>query len=93
MQFSQNQEYICHLNSDYTRHLTESVYRLYSKNAHFKRKQRLFIIKLIQENAKERGLIPFLSRNLKRYHFYFLNNPFLLDLNGQILFIYHKLKE
>lgn len=92
MQFSKEQEYIHHLNNDYTRHLTESVYRLYSKNAHFKRKQRLSIIRLIQENAKERRLIPVLSKNLKRYHLYFFNTPFLLDINGQILFIYHKLK-
>lgn len=92
MQFSKEQEYICHLNSDYTRHLTESVYRLYGKNAHFTRKQRMSIIKLIKENANERGVITLLSQNLKKYHFYFFYNTFLLDINGLLLFMYHKLK-
>lgn len=93
IQFSKEQEYLRHVNDCYTQHLTESIYKLYAKNANFKRVQRVMIINLIKKKAKDKGLFYLLAKNLKRYHLYFFNNTFFLDINGQLLFIYHKLKK
>lgn len=92
LHFSHKKEYIHHLENNYIEHLSQGIYRLYGIHTLFKRKQRLEIIELIKDKAKERQFYPLLAKNLKRYHFYNLGNPSLLDLNGQILSMYRKLK-
>lgn len=92
LNFSHEKKYIHHLDNNYIKHLAESIYKLYGIHTLFKRKQRLEIIRLVKDKAKERQIYSLLAENLKRYHFYNLGNSALLDLNGQLLSIYRKLK-
>lgn len=91
-QFSQKKEYIEHINSYYADHLAKSIRRLYRMPLPYKRNQRLAIIRLIIKKAKEKETYNFLAKRLKVYHLYNLNHLSLLDFNGQLLYIYHRLK-
>ena len=82
---SSHPDYLAHLDTAYTHHLSESIGRLYWKHLHFTKSERLENIALILEKARERGKERLLKEQLrKRWHLRG-NTPEQIDRWGCIL--------
>lgn len=89
--FSSENIYTIHLRNTYSRHLCESITRLYNRHTHYNRRERLEIIKTIIETAKEHNVSKILYSQLQHSRFY-SHNVFMIDINGILLSIYRYLK-
>ena len=88
---SSNDVFLRHLKEDFSRHLQESILRLYYSRNAFNRAERIEILKCIIGVARENGVCEILFKQLRNRKFLSLN-VYIIDLEGSLLNKWNRLK-